>query len=192
MSTTIDPGTARHPRTLVAFYSMTGNTRGLARELRDALDADLEEIRERSRRKGWRGMMRCLVDSVLRSTPYILPAVPDPARYDLVLIGGPVWGGRLAGPVRSFAQRYGREIPCLAFFSTQGRAGNPRAFDDLARLCQRAPAATLAVDARHLGLPAHAAELKRFAARVRQAARSARPEARQPSPGPLGPVPGVH
>lgn len=192
MSTTIDTGSVRHPRTLVAFYSMSGNTRVLARELRDALNADLEEIRERSRRRGWRGMVRCLVDSVLRRTPYILPAIPDPAHYDLVVIGGPVWAGRLAAPVRSFAQRYGQAAPCVAFFSTQEKASNPAAFDDLARLCQRIPVVTLAVDARHLGLSAHAAELKRFTARLRQVGRSTRSEVGQTVTGPLGPVPGVH
>lgn len=153
-------------RTLIAFYSMSGNTRIIANEIRSAVDADIEEIVEPRLRQGFGGVMRALFDNVLRREPPISPASHDPSEYDLLLLGGPVWAGRMAAPVRTYAKRYGTSARRVAFFCTEGANGAEKAFADLEELCDHQPEATLAVDAKHLLPEAHSQELSQFTAQV--------------------------
>lgn len=155
-------------RTLIVFYSMGGNSQRLARELGAATGADIEEIGEHRRRHGFSGALRALFDALLHRLPIITTAKHDPAEYDLLLLGGPVWAGRMASPVRSYAKRYGTAAKRIAFFCTEGGRGSDTAFADLQQLCGREPNATLVVDAAHLAPEAHGEEVRRFAAQVAQ------------------------
>lgn len=152
--------------TLIAYYSMSGHTRSLANEIRSATGAELEEIQEPRARRGFGGVMRALFDAVARRTPPILAAHHDPADYELLVIGGPVWVGRMASPVRSYAQRYGIRASHVAFFCTEGGRGADTAFADLEKLCRKPADATLVVDADHLPVVEHAATLSSFASRL--------------------------
>jgi hypothetical protein len=151
---------------LIAYYSMGGHTRAIANELRDATGADIEEIEEPNRRHGPMGAVRALFDAVARREPPIQPIKHEPGRYQVLLIGGPVWAGRMASPVRSFAKRYAASAPHVAFFCTEGGRGAETAFADLKALCGREPEATLVVDADHLLPASHRNDLSTFTARV--------------------------
>ena len=118
-------------RTLVAYYSMSGNTRALANEISTKLGADLEEITEPTPRHGAIGMARAMFDALLHRSPPIAPTTHDPARYDVLLIGGPVWAGHIASPMRSFAARYGPSAAHVAFFCTESGHGAEGAFAEL-------------------------------------------------------------
>lgn len=155
---------------LVAYYSMTGRTRAIANEISRATGADIEEIREPRRREGLPGLWTALLDSLARRRTPILPPNRNPAHYDIVIIGGPIWAGRMAPPLRTFAKRHAARAPQVAFFCTAGGRKGDAAFADLQRLCRKAPRATWLVDARHLEPCAHRAEMGHF---VSNAARSA-------------------
>lgn len=159
--------------TLVAYYSMSGHTRAVADEIRAAIGADIEEIREPHARRGLPGAMRALFDALLRRRPAILPIAHDPARYDLLVLGGPVWGGRMAAPVRTYAKRHAAQAPQVAFFCTEGGHGADAAFADLERLCLHAPKATLVVDEKHLEPANHRAALGHFASCMPRSTRAA-------------------
>jgi flavodoxin len=159
--------TSPNGKTLVAYYSMSGNTRTLAEEIRLTLGADIDEIREPRQRRGFTGVIRALFDALRQREPPIEPPTHDPAGYDLLVLGGPIWAGRLASPVRTYAHRYATQAPHIAFFCTEGGNGGARAFAELERLIARAPDATLEVDARRLKPEGHREALQRFAAAVR-------------------------
>ena len=155
--------------TLVAFYSLSGNTRRIADEIRRTTGADIEEIGEPKPRQGLPGAVRALFDAVTRRTPPILVGEHNPADYDLLVIGGPVWAGRAASPVRTYAKRYGSRAPHVAFFCTEGGRGAEAAFADLQELCGRAPEATLVVDSEHLPEIEHHVALNVFASQISSA-----------------------
>jgi len=73
-----EPSLSESRRILLAFYSMSGNTRALASQLRLAVASDLEEIREPNARLGFVGESRALVDSMLRRAPTIQRPEYDP------------------------------------------------------------------------------------------------------------------
>jgi flavodoxin len=161
--------TASH---LIVYFSMTGRTRPIANEIRRVTGGDIEEIREPDRREGLPGIWRGLLDAMLRRCPPILVPNKNPAQYDVVIVGGPIWAGRMASPVRTYAKRYLRQAPEVAFFCTAGGRKADAAFEDLQRLCELQPRATWLVDARHLEPEAHRAELAHFIAQIRRTVRA--------------------
>lgn len=158
-------------RILVVFYSMTGNTRQLAAEIRAAVDADIEEIREPNVRNGVSGVMRALCDALLRRKPSIEPIEHDPADYDLLVLGGPVWSGRIAAPVRTYAHLHGRRARQVALFCTQGCEGADQALSELEWFFHPASRAALIVDAEHLQPAAHRDALLDFVCQLQRSAR---------------------
>lgn len=155
------------PRVLLVYYSMTGHTRALVQELRTALEADVEEVHEPHTRRGFGGMLRAALDASLRREPPIETPRRDPAAYDVLAMGGPVWAARMASPLRSYAHRHAGRAPQVAFFCTEGGRGEQQAFDDLATLCGKTPVTTLAVDAGHLPMETHRDALQHFVATLR-------------------------
>jgi hypothetical protein len=94
---------------LVVFYSLTGKSRQVAEWLAAGLNAEIDEIVEqRPRDFGFHGIFRSGLDSLLRRQPPIQPMTHREGIYDRVILACPAWGGRIAGPARSWLRQYGR------------------------------------------------------------------------------------
>ncbi len=154
-------------RILVAHYSLSGNTADLAREIARELQADTETIRDARARRGVFGVLRSLMDAIFRREPSIAPVEKRPMDYDLLVLGGPIWAGRFASPVRTYARRHAGGANRIAFFCTQGGRGAETGMAELASICHLSPMTTLVVDGKHLKPAEHAAELARFVSSVR-------------------------
>jgi len=126
--------------TLVVFYSRTGRTRKVAETIAAGLGADMEELREATDRIGLRGYLRSLFDALGR----------DPSRYDLVVVGTPVWVASVSAPVRAFLASNARRLPRVAFFVTEGGRGERSVFRQMAEIAASYPIATLALVQRDL------------------------------------------
>lgn len=142
-------------RTLVVYHSQTGYTKRIAQALARRLDADLEAITPLQPRAGVLGYAQNALEAMAAMTPAIAPPQRDPAAYDLVVIGTPVWFWSLASPVRTWAVLSRLGAARVAFFCTMGGSGAGRVFDALEELAGRKPVATLAltdgqIDARRL------------------------------------------
>lgn len=155
-------------RTLLVYYSMTGITRTVAEEVATQLGAEIEAIREPRPRRGLGGVLRALADIAFRREPPIDPLRHRVEAYELVILGGPVWGGRMAAPLRSFARRERDAMRQVAFLCTEGGRGHEKAFGDLQAVCGKAPLAILVVDAAHRAPAAHAEALQRFVGVLRR------------------------
>jgi flavodoxin len=131
--------------TLVVFYSRSGTTRAVAEAIARSLGADLEEIREARHRRGARGYVRSAFDAVMHRWVPIDPVARDPLRYDLVVVGTPVWATKVSAPVRSFLSANTRRLTNVAFFVTEGGRGEHQAFWQMAELAGVQPTATLAL-----------------------------------------------
>lgn len=149
-------------RTLLAYYTRTGCTGLVATRLAGLLDAQLLQIEEPRSRLGLLGYMRCCYEAVRRRTPRIEPTGIDPGRFDLLVIGTPIWCWHLSSPVRSFAQREGHAAKRVAFFCTMGGAGHKGAFDELQALLGQEPVATLALTDAEIDNAAGAAKIDAF------------------------------
>ncbi|MEM2901380.1 MAG: flavodoxin [Candidatus Bathyarchaeia archaeon] len=132
-------------KTLVVFYSKTGNTRLVAKAIARSLNADIEEIKDKKSRDGILGFLRSGYEAIFEKLSYIAPINENPAEYDLVIIGSPVWASRLSSPVRTYMSLHGNKIKKAAFFATCGmRSG--KIFKQMRELIgSNSPIATLEV-----------------------------------------------
>ncbi|MFW6189478.1 MAG: flavodoxin family protein [Planctomycetota bacterium] len=131
-------------KTLVAYYSRTGATRTLAQAVAMELEAELEEIRDRKKRTGpWLPLAG--LDAVLRRETQIEAPRREPADYDLVVVGTPVWAWSMAAPVRTYLRRNRGALPRVAFFAVARAAGAGCACSAMEKETGRIATATLAV-----------------------------------------------
>jgi flavodoxin len=91
-------------KTAVVFYSYNGNCAWLAGQIKDRLNADLIQLftKDEKKRDGlakyvWGGSM-----VFLHKKPALKPYDFNPADYDLIVIGTPVWAASPAPPMQTF------------------------------------------------------------------------------------------
>lgn len=157
-------------KVLIAFYSRSGHTEQLAREMAPLCGADIDRIQDIGPpRTGLMGYMRCSWQAIRGSVAKIRPTLHDPSAYELVIIGTPVWNWSLASPVRAYVQLHSGHFRRVAFFCTEGGSGDQRVFAQLESLCNQAPLEKFAVNARDLATGAHKAALQRFIDRINSA-----------------------
>ena len=130
-------------KTLIVYYSRTGTTKKAAVAIANALQCDIEEIKENKNRAGIWGWLTAGRDATLGSLTKIKDIGRDISSYDLIVIGGPVWASNVCPPVRTFLVQYLDQIKNVAFFCTEGGRGSNRAFDSMEKAAGKAPAATL-------------------------------------------------
>ncbi|MFY7856687.1 MAG: flavodoxin family protein [Rubrivivax sp.] len=130
---------------LVVYFSRTGQTRRLAMRLALELQGTPAEIREQSPRSGVFGRMQAGALSLLGREVEIRPMRRDPAAYELVLIGTPMLGWRLAAPVRTFARQWNHQLRHVAFFASAPPEEARVAFEEMELLLGRPPVAELAL-----------------------------------------------
>ena len=99
-------------KTLIVYYSATGNTKEVAEEMAEDLNADIFEIVPSNpytdEDLDWTDdnsrVSREYNDESLRDVELENTTVPNWDTYDTVLIGYPIWWGIAAWPVNSFVE----------------------------------------------------------------------------------------
>lgn len=130
-------------KTLIIYYSRTKTTKKVAEALKKELGADIEEIIDTKDRSGLIGYLSAGRDAALRRLTGIEDIKNDPAGYDLVIIGTPVWSWNMSAPVRAFLEQTKDKFNRVAFFCTMGGSGDERAFREMQAVIDKVPAATL-------------------------------------------------
>lgn len=131
----------KRPKCLVAFFSRTGTTKKLAEAISIVMRCDIDEIKEAKQRTGLLGFLRSGREAVLGSMVEI-ESSKDPSRYDIVIIGGPVWSSNVSSPVRSYLHKHRKSIKKAAFFCTCGSKCG-KAFETMQKVGGKKPVATL-------------------------------------------------
>ena len=132
---------------LIVFYSLTGKSRQVAEWLAAGLNAEIEEIvEERPRKFALRGIVRSGLDSLFRRQPPIRSTAQREEFFDRVILACPVWGGRMAGPARTWLYQHGRRVKSLglALHSGDGSA-HPGVISEFQDVIGRSPKPLLTV-----------------------------------------------
>ena len=139
-------------KALVVYFSRSGHTRTLAQAIAMKLGADLSEIKSRvDYGSGLRGYPRALGHALLKRHPGLMPLGRNLRSYDLILIGGPVWGGTLSPPIRTFLAENQKNFRKTAFFLTQGGTyGREKVLLEMSQLSKTTPEATLVLSEKDL------------------------------------------
>ncbi|MBI5077124.1 NAD(P)H-dependent oxidoreductase [Candidatus Falkowbacteria bacterium] len=119
---------------LVVYYSRTGVTRQVGEAIAGALNGDGEEIVDLKDRSGSIGYINAGRDATFKLQTKIKPLEKQPADYDLVIIGTPVWAWNMTPAARTYiVQNKERFVRC-AFFCTMGGAGGERTIRKMSEL----------------------------------------------------------
>ena len=118
-------------KTLVVYYSASGNTEREAKDIAEAAGADLFEIVPTevytSDDLDWTNpdsrVSREHDDESLRDVPLTTTEVPDWDSYDTVFIGYPIWWGIAAWPVDTFVKNNDFTSKTVIPFATSSSSG---------------------------------------------------------------------
>jgi flavodoxin len=105
-------------KSLVVYYSRTGKTRWAAETIAATLCADLEEVVDLKKRGGPIGWIGGGKDATRKSLTEIAPAKRNPADYDLVVIGTPIWAWSPTPAIRTYLAQNDLAAKKVALFYT--------------------------------------------------------------------------
>src|SRR4030042_3901398 len=88
-------------KTLVAYYTRTGHTKFIAKKIAQQLGGDLSEIIDKKNREGKLGFLGGGNDALREKLTEIEVSKPIEG-YDFIIIGSPVWAGKIAPAIRKF------------------------------------------------------------------------------------------
>lgn len=107
-------------KTLVIYYSLTGNTKEIAEKIKNKTNADLYEIKT-AEPLPTGPKLHLAVREQLKTQKYpALENIPDVSAYDTIFIGAPVWWYTAATPVLSLLDQVDFQGKKVVPFSTQG------------------------------------------------------------------------
>lgn len=128
---------------LVVFYSRTGTTRKLGHKLAKFLKCDFEEIKDTKDRNGALGYLKAGRDATLKKLTVIKPIKKNPDKYDLIIIGTPVWAWTISPAIRTYIHENKNKFKKVAFFCTMGGDGDKKAFSTMQNICNKKPISLL-------------------------------------------------
>ena len=103
-------------KTIVIFYSYTGNTKKLAQEIAAKESADITEIRDVRRPGNFKAYtMGCF--AAMRSKTWLMePIAVNLQEYDRLIIMAPVWAGHLPPVINALLEQLpaGKIVSCVA------------------------------------------------------------------------------
>ena len=125
-------------KTLVAYFSATGTTEQVAKELADVTGGTLYEIKPEVRYTDadldWHDRnSRSSVEMMNKnSRPAIIKDLNDADGYDRIFIGFPVWWYTAPTIINTFIETYGFEGKTVILFATSGGSTVDKANKDFA------------------------------------------------------------
>ena len=149
-------------KSIVVFYSRTGNTRKIAQAIAAKLKCPIEEIFDTKNRNGIKGYLFAGRDATFRKLAQIKTIAHNPRDYDIIIIGTPIWSFNISSPIRTYLEQNKRTLKNVAFFCTMGGSGSDRAFAEMEKICVKKPLATLALTAKETSENKFEEKIKQF------------------------------
>ncbi len=131
-------------KTLVAYFSATGNTRGVAEKLSNAIGADLFEIVPEQLYSAddlnWQNdASRSSVEMKdAASRPVVASKIEDMSQYKIVFVGFPIWWGREPSIIDTFMESYDFAGKTVIPFATSGSSDIGNTYENLKKLAPNA------------------------------------------------------
>jgi len=128
------------PKVLTIYYSHSGNTRKIAREIHQTVGGDILEIQPL---EPYPNNYNTLVEQARRELdsgykPKLRTSAENIASYDTIFVGSPNWCHRVAPPVITFLSEADLSGKTIIPFITHGGGGVGRSAEDIAGLCPNA------------------------------------------------------
>ncbi len=135
---------------LIVFYSREGATEDLARELSVHLNSDILELEDNKDRSGLLGYLMSRFDALTANITVINNFDHRLEDYDLILIGTPIWAGKMTPAIRTFLLGNAEVLPDVAFFVTHEGKSARKALTGMEDLAGKEPLDSLVLDRREV------------------------------------------
>lgn len=140
--TQITAASSTEGKTLVAYFSHTGNTESLAKIIQAQVGGDLVELIPET---AYPTEYQATVDVARReldnqARPKLTTTISDMASYDTIYIGYPIWWSTIPMPVATFLESYDFSGKTVIPFCTHAGSGIANSATDIAKLV---PSATV-------------------------------------------------
>ncbi|MCD7921451.1 MAG: flavodoxin [Clostridiales bacterium] len=123
-------------KTLIAYFSLSGNTKRVAERMQALAGGDLFEIKAK---KNYGSYARAIAiggkEIATREMPAVTTHVDDFASYDRILLGFPVWYGTCPRLIRTFASEYDFTGKDVYVFCTSGSTGPEKSGKAVKEIC---------------------------------------------------------
>lgn len=123
-------------KTLIVYYSRTGNNKTLAEYLQKDLNADIEEILPKDKFENTFGMARVVFKSIFKRGTAIQNPINKPWNYDLVLFVSPIRAWNISAPLFTYIKQNKNTFPNIAF-ATMCWWPNPKLRESLEMLLDK-------------------------------------------------------
>jgi Flavodoxin len=162
-------------KTIIVYYSLDGNTRQAAETLAGLIEADLCEIQpvkpiKSDGKPTFRVLMRGGRQVTFGLCPKIRDFTVDLGEYDRIILGTPVWAGKCASFVRTFAKKYAKQHSLsekvTAVFTLSGSGENAKCIDDLRKLLPNISETVSLFDRSHSGSSENDGRIQDFARKL--------------------------
>ena len=125
-------------KTLIAYYSWSGNTRAVAEEIQKQVGGTLFEIQTKT---PYPEAYQATVDQAKKEIaegyqPELVKPLPDMSGYDVIFIGSPNWWGTIAPAVSSFLASTDLQGKKVIPFITHGGGYAQNTIKDLTAQCK--------------------------------------------------------
>ena len=111
---------AKEKKVLVVYYSKTGHTERVAKDVAASMNADIEKIIDKKNRNGFFAFFTSGRDAMKKRTTDIEPLKKNPAEYGLVVIGTPVWAWNITPAIRTYLLMSKDKLKNTAYIITSG------------------------------------------------------------------------
>lgn len=92
-------------KTLVVYYTRTGNSKFTAETIAAEIGADVEEIVDLKNRKGKLAFLSAGRDAMQGKLTEIAETKRNPLDYDLIILAQPVWAGSPTPAIRTYLKK---------------------------------------------------------------------------------------
>lgn len=155
-------------KTLIVYYSHSGTTKKVAQRLSQEIGAEGEEIIDLKKRVGWWSFPVAGFDAILKRKTGIKPPEKNPADYELVIVGTPIWAGQMTPAVRTFLTANRSKIKRVAFLATDGGADHAAVWADMSAVVGKKPVAVISIPGREVAAGEYMDKLKDFVSRLHE------------------------
>jgi multimeric flavodoxin WrbA len=92
----------------------------------------------------------------------------DPASFDVVVLGTPVWSGTMSSPTRAYISKHREKFNKVAFFCTSGGSDSGKVFEAIKDLCGKEPVVTLVTTKKRMKSEEYSQDVEQFAKKIAQ------------------------
>lgn len=135
-----EEGVKTEPRILIAYFSLSGNTRLIAQDIQSMIGGELIEIKaERTYGPDFDNAVEQAREELrVQARPKLTATVSNMQDYDVIFVGFPNWVGTMPMAVFSFLEEYDFSGKTLIPFCTHGTSGISETVNDFKKLTPHA------------------------------------------------------